>query len=177
MTLRSKLIRLAHANPELRAHLLPLLKASTQEKEGPVAGSDGNYMTKQNLWLTHQMAESLYNEIPDGMLLPDWAESKINSAADHIKAVAGWAQHEKSNKTASEEGSGSKDFAEILGKKFKGVKEKNGSGNVDLGPINIYWDESNNDDAVTVGITFKKQIKGSPKEMFDAVTAILKAIS
>ena len=58
------------------------------------AGSDGNYMTKQNLWLLHRMTELLYKGIPDGVLLPDWAESKINSAADHIKAVAGWAIHE-----------------------------------------------------------------------------------
>jgi hypothetical protein len=58
------------------------------------AGSDGNYMTKQNLWLLHRMTELLYKGIPDGVLLPDWAESKINSAADHIKAVAGWAMHE-----------------------------------------------------------------------------------
>lgn len=60
------------------------------------AGSDGNYMTKQNLWLLHKMAEALYQGIPDGVLLPDWAESKINSAAEHIKAVAGWAMHESS---------------------------------------------------------------------------------
>ena len=58
------------------------------------AGSDGNYMTKQNLWLLHRMTELLYKGIPDGVLLPDWAESKINSAAEHIKAVAGWAMHE-----------------------------------------------------------------------------------
>jgi hypothetical protein len=30
--LRNKIIRLAHANPELRPHLLPLLKEGTQEK-------------------------------------------------------------------------------------------------------------------------------------------------
>lgn len=58
------------------------------------AGSDGNYMTKQNLWLAHRVSEMLYNGIPDGMLLPDWAESKINSAAQHLKEVAGWAMHE-----------------------------------------------------------------------------------
>lgn len=60
------------------------------------AGSDGNYMTKQNLWLLHKMSEALYQGIPDGVLLPDWAESKINSAAEHIKAVALWAMHESS---------------------------------------------------------------------------------
>jgi hypothetical protein len=58
------------------------------------AGSDGNYMTKQNLWLAHRVSEMLYKGIPDGMLLPDWAESKINSAAQHLKEVAGWAMHE-----------------------------------------------------------------------------------
>lgn len=58
------------------------------------AGSDGNYMTKQNLWLLHRVSEMLYNGIPDGVLLPDWAESKINSATQHLKEVAGWAMHE-----------------------------------------------------------------------------------
>ena len=58
------------------------------------AGSDGNYMTKQNLWLAHRVSELLYKGIPDGVLLPDWAESKINSAAQHLKEVAGWAMHE-----------------------------------------------------------------------------------
>lgn len=58
------------------------------------AGSDGNYMTKQNLWLAHRVSEMLYRGIPDGMLLPDWAESKINSATQHLKEVAGWAMHE-----------------------------------------------------------------------------------
>lgn len=58
------------------------------------AGSDGNYMTKQNLWLAHRVSEMLYNGIPDGVLLPDWAESKINSATQHLKEVAGWAMHE-----------------------------------------------------------------------------------
>jgi len=58
------------------------------------AGSDGNYMTKQNLWLAHRVSQMLYNGIPDGVLLPDWAESKINSAAQHLKEVAGWAMHE-----------------------------------------------------------------------------------
>jgi Protein of unknown function (DUF3293) len=58
------------------------------------AGSDGNYMTKQNLWLLHRMSQMLYKGIPHGMLLPDWAESKINSAAQHLKEVAGWAMYE-----------------------------------------------------------------------------------
>lgn len=58
------------------------------------AGSDGNYMTKQNLWLAHRVSEMLYRGIPDGVLLPDWAESKINSATQHLKEVAGWAMHE-----------------------------------------------------------------------------------
>ena len=65
-----------------------------RSNEGPVAGSDGNYMTKQNLWLAHRVSEMLYRGIPDGVLLPDWAESKINSAAQHLKEVAGWAMHE-----------------------------------------------------------------------------------
>ena len=133
MTLRSKLIRLAHANPELRSHLLPIIKSAGCEK------------------------------LPEGGMRDNCEKKKEEG-------------EKKEAKTASEEGSGSKEFGELLSKRFKGVKEKNGSGNVDLGPINIYWDESNNDNAVTVGITFKKQIKGSPKEMFDAVTAILKAI-
>lgn len=58
------------------------------------AGSDGNYMTKQNLWLAHRVSQMLYEGIPDGVLLPDWAESKINSATQHLKEVAGWAMHE-----------------------------------------------------------------------------------
>ena len=58
------------------------------------AGSDGNYMTKQNLFLLHRMSEMLYEGVPHGKLLPDWAESKINSAAEHLKSVAGWAMHE-----------------------------------------------------------------------------------
>ena len=58
------------------------------------AGSDGNYMTKQNLWLAHRVSGLLYKGIPDGKLLPDWAEAKINSAADDLKAVANWAMKE-----------------------------------------------------------------------------------
>lgn len=65
-----------------------------RSNEGPVAGSDGNYMTKQNLWLVHRVSQMLYEGLPDGVLLPDWAESKINSAAQHLKEVAGWAMHE-----------------------------------------------------------------------------------
>ena len=61
------------------------------------AGSDGNYMTKQNLWLLQQMAEVLYKNVPHGELLPDWAESKINSAAEHIKSVAGWLMYERAH--------------------------------------------------------------------------------
>lgn len=68
--------------------------ASSNRGDEVTAGSDGNYMTKQNLFLLHRMSEMLYEGIPDGMLLPDWAESKINSAADHLKSVAGWAMHE-----------------------------------------------------------------------------------
>lgn len=82
------------ANPEMdpdqAINQLPTRLAET----GVSAGSDGNYMTKQNLFLLHRMSEMLYEGIPHGMLLPDWAESKINSAADHLKAVAGWAMHE-----------------------------------------------------------------------------------
>lgn len=72
-----------------------LKTAQTKKKSSEHgAGSDGNYMTKQNLWLAHRVSEMLYRGIPDGVLLPDWAESKINSATQHLKEVAGWAMHE-----------------------------------------------------------------------------------
>ena len=35
MTLRSKLIRLAHTNPEIRPHLLPLLTKEARLRKGP----------------------------------------------------------------------------------------------------------------------------------------------
>jgi hypothetical protein len=89
-TLRARTIRLAHENPELRPILLPILREASERG----AGSDGNYMTKQNLWLAHRVSGMLYEGIPDGVLLPDWAESKVNSAAQHLKEVAGWAMHE-----------------------------------------------------------------------------------
>jgi hypothetical protein len=84
------MIRLAHENPELRSDLLSILREAGDRG----GGSDGNYMTKQNLWLAHRMSGMLHDGIPDGVLLPDWAESKINSAAQHLKEVAGWAMHE-----------------------------------------------------------------------------------
>lgn len=43
--LRSQLIRIAHENPELRPHLLPLIQASTEKKaHGPVALRDPDVM-------------------------------------------------------------------------------------------------------------------------------------
>lgn len=89
------------ANPSRVASAF--LKANPDWEPGPeditasdevTAGSDGNYMTKQNLWLLHKMSEALYRGLPHGKLLPDWAESKINSAAEHLKSVTGWAMYE-----------------------------------------------------------------------------------
>jgi hypothetical protein len=38
VNLRSKLIRLAHANPAMRPHLLPLISRTAEDNEGPLAG-------------------------------------------------------------------------------------------------------------------------------------------
>jgi hypothetical protein len=59
-----------------------------------LAGSDGEYMLKQNLWLIHQTASLLEQAIPDGTAIPDWAESKINVCAASMKDVAGWLMYE-----------------------------------------------------------------------------------
>ena len=62
--------------------------------EEVLAGSDGEYMLKQNLWLIHQTASMLEQVIPDGAAIPDWAESKINVCAATMKDVAGWLMYE-----------------------------------------------------------------------------------
>jgi GH18 family chitinase len=62
--------------------------------DSKTSGSDGNYMTKQNLWMLHETSTMLDELVPEGELLPDWVESKINTAATHLKDVAAWAVSE-----------------------------------------------------------------------------------
>jgi hypothetical protein len=62
--------------------------------EEVLAGSDGEYMFKQSLWLIHQTASMLEQVIPEGASIPDWAESKINVCAATMKDVAGALMYE-----------------------------------------------------------------------------------
>lgn len=87
--LRSKLIRLAHSNPGLREHLLPVLAA-----EGDVsAGSDGYYMTAQYLRQIADQAGYLADAVQPGMPLPDWFEAKVAQAAGTIRDLHGYIKY------------------------------------------------------------------------------------
>lgn len=88
-TLRTRLIRFAHARPDLRPHLLSVL-ASESDAD---AGSDGYYMTAQYLrQIAHQAAE-LADAVPPGKPLPDWFEAKVAQAANTIRDLHGYVKY------------------------------------------------------------------------------------
>lgn len=62
MTLRNKLIKLAHAKPELREHLLPLIKeAKRNQYEVSVWAWEGTGQMDTDFFSEHQYANSLYD--------------------------------------------------------------------------------------------------------------------
>jgi len=85
-TLRSRLIRLAHTNPNLRADLLPLIASESDT----TSGSDGYYMAAQYIQQIADQASELSEKITPGKPLPDWVEAKITQAAAALKDVHGY---------------------------------------------------------------------------------------
>ena len=90
--LRSRNIRLAHANPQLRPHLIPLVAASGAEGDA-AAGSDGYYMTAQYLRQMAAQAAELAQAIPEGTPLPDWFEAKAAQAAGTLRDLHGYLKY------------------------------------------------------------------------------------
>lgn len=68
-----------------------LAKSAARVAAEYMGGSDGNYMTKQNLWILQETSKMLDALLPEGAALPDWAEAHINTAATHMQDVAAWA--------------------------------------------------------------------------------------
>jgi len=87
--LRSKLIRLAYSNPDMRRHLLPVLAAGGNAS----AGSDGYYMTAQYLRQIADQAGELADAVQPGMPLPDWFEAKVAQAAGTIRDLHGYIKY------------------------------------------------------------------------------------
>lgn len=88
--LRPRLIRLAHANPELRPHLLPILAAETDN----TAGSDGYYMAAQYLKQLADQATELAQHVQPGTPLPDWFEAKVSQAAAIVRDLHGYMKYQ-----------------------------------------------------------------------------------
>lgn len=88
-TLRRRLIRLAHSQPDLRPHLLPILASESDA----TAGSDGYYMTAQYLRQIADQASELAEAVPPGKPLPDWFEAKVAQAAGTIRDLHGYLKY------------------------------------------------------------------------------------
>ena len=58
-----------------------LIKVETKE------GKDGNYMTKQQLFIIATLAQKMYEIMGDDEELDDWMESKIAQAEQSITSV------------------------------------------------------------------------------------------
>lgn len=87
--IRSRLIRLAHARPDLRPHLLPILAS-----EGDAAaGSDGYYMTSQYLRQMADQTAEMAQAVQPGKPLPDWFEAKAAQAAGTIRDLHGYLKY------------------------------------------------------------------------------------
>lgn len=82
MTLRTKLIRLAHQNPELRAEILPLLTEKTAMR-GRFALPRGSYLPKDNPTLTE------YKGTPEGLQIWVWDSVIRGGSAFSAGAWAG----------------------------------------------------------------------------------------
>jgi hypothetical protein len=91
--LRSRIIRLAHANPQLRPHLIPLVAANSGAEGDATAGSDGYYMTAQYLRQMAAQAAELAQAIPEGTPLPDWFEAKAAQAAASLRDLHGYLKY------------------------------------------------------------------------------------
>jgi len=92
-TLRNRLIRLAHAQPDLRPHLLPLVASAPGTESEATAGSDGYYMTAQYLRQIADQAGELAAAIPAGTPLPDWFEAKVAQAAGTVRDLHGYMKY------------------------------------------------------------------------------------
>jgi hypothetical protein len=92
-TLRSRLVRLAHANPDLRPHILPLVASNPVPEADATAGSDGYYMTAQYLRQIADQARELAEAIPPGTPLPDWFEAKAAQAAGTMRDLHGYVRY------------------------------------------------------------------------------------
>jgi len=91
--LRRRLIRLAHAQPDLRQHLLPLVASVPGTEADATAGSDGYYMTAQYLRQIADQAAELAEAIPAGTPLPDWFEAKAAQAAGTMRDLHGYMKY------------------------------------------------------------------------------------
>lgn len=70
------------------------------------------------------------------------------------------------------------EFANLLKKRFRNVKYKNGKGSADLGMIQLTWEQSQNEDALWVSLQQKGRIKVfDPEDALKAFTSISKILS
>jgi len=77
MNLRHRLIRLAHSNPEMRPHLLPLLKAAREER-----GSGGLIFSyTHGFSIRTTPTDPPYNQTYEGLILRDSGPVKPYKAA------------------------------------------------------------------------------------------------
>lgn len=91
--LRSQLIRLAHARPDLRPHILPIVASAPGTEADATAGSDGYYMTAQYLRQIADQAGELAAAVQPGMPLPDWFEAKVAQAAGTVRDLHGYMKY------------------------------------------------------------------------------------
>jgi hypothetical protein len=90
MTLRHSIIRLAHAKPELREHLLPLVKASfyaslhsAQDERGS-GGLIFNF--ERGFSVRTKPTDPPYNQTYDGLILLDKAKKPYTAALKVVQA-------------------------------------------------------------------------------------------
>ena len=87
MSLRDKIIRLAHEKPELREHLLPLLKSASNEK-GKILRTlqqAANALDTAELQLDH-ISQHISDEDHDSYYRGGLLDSKITMALTELKA-------------------------------------------------------------------------------------------
>lgn len=70
------------------------------------------------------------------------------------------------------------EFANLLKKRFRNVKYKNGKGTADLGMIQVAWEQSQNEDAIWLSLQQRGRVKAfDPEDAVKALQAINKALA
>ena len=110
MSLRSKLIRLAHADPEMRPHLLPILKEARSELDKAGKEKQTQDILKSLRKLSHHKINPKVESDADG-----WTQISFNAP---ISMAAGYVEDHLDNQLGSNapftvSGAGSKVYIDV----------------------------------------------------------------